>query len=135
MPKYKNNTQYPINWGTAFFDAGEEKEVNYFIPEKESGLIKTSDLPVPEPSLLLAQSLVLSANGSETIEVPYCSGRFSLYLITDGTGIATAKWNEKTASITSAFGLSLENLAWDKNARFTLNSVAGATVNIVAVEV
>ena len=133
MPRYKNSTGHPVTWGPVFFEVSEEKDVGYYIPETESGLTKTADAPAPKTQLLLAQSVTIAAAGSQDFEVPYCE-KFSLNIITEGTGAATVTMGGVAAPLSAAFGLALSGLRWERNAKFTVASEAGATVDVLAVE-
>ena len=134
MPRYKNSTGHPITCGSVFFEVSEEKDVEYYIPEAVSGLTKTADAPVPRTQLLQAQSVAIAAAGSQDFEVPYCAGKFSLNIITEGTGTATLTMGGVTAPLSATVGLALSGLHWEHNAKFTVASEAGATVDVLAVE-
>lgn len=133
MPRYKNSTGHPVTWGSVFFEVSEEEDIDYYIPETESGLTKTADAPAPKTQLLLAESVTIAAAGSQNFEVPYC-GKFSLDIITEGTGTATVTIGSVSAPLTAAFGLALSGLRWERNAKFTVASEAGTTVDVLAVE-
>lgn len=134
MPRYKNSTGHPVTWGSVFFEVSEEKDIEHYIPEAESGLTKTADAPVPKTQLLLAQSVAIAAAGSQDFEVPYCAGKFSLNIITEGAGTATLTMGGVTAPLSAAFGLALSGLCWGRNSKFMVASEAGATVDVLAVE-
>lgn len=90
-------------------------------------------LLLQKTQLLLAQSVAIAKAGSQDFEVPYC-GKFSLNIITEGVGIATLTMGDVIAPLSAAFGLALTGLRWEHNAKFTVASEAGATVDVLAVE-
>ena len=134
MPKYKNNTSSPVLWRSCFFAPGEEREVDFYIDTTNSGLTETSAEPVPHSPLLYVADITLAANGSANISIPLCN-KFNINIITTGDGAATLKIGDSIVAIGAAYGLSLERLDWRYSAKMVLSSTAGATVNVVAVEV
>ncbi len=127
MPTYKNTKDHPISWGARTWTPGEEKPVSFFMPAA-LGLVKISDDPAPAPQVLVSQELVIDAEGSSTIVIPW-SERYLLSAIAI-TGAAKLK-------ISGAF-VPLDDkadyvgvLEWGRVPQLELSSVSGATVRIL----
>jgi hypothetical protein len=132
MPTYKNNTDHTIYMGITAFAPGEEKKIPVYAPD-ELGLTLTSAADTPVSQVLLAQQVTLAASGSADFVVPSCR-KFSLSVVTEGSGLATVTIGNKTVSVDASIGLSLSGLKWGYNAKFSIASTAGSIVNILAVE-
>lgn len=129
MPTYKNNNAYPIMWESASWKPEEEKITSEFLPSA-IGLTKTSDDPAPPSPILLSQNYTLEAETPQTVAVPY-SRRVKISAQTEGDGTATLAIGGKSIPLTQFVGWSSVELDWGTLGNLTLESAAGATVQLL----
>jgi hypothetical protein len=134
MPTYRNDTSVEIRWKGISWASGESRALDHFVPDAALGLTKISDSPsVPSP-ILLSQDVVISAGGSQTLQVPH-AGRFVLSAVAV-LGTAKMRVGAGTEDVTLDATTDYEGtFAWDRAAMIALSSIDGATVRIVAEEV
>lgn len=133
MPTYRNNTSAEIWWKGISWASGESRALDVFVPYVALGLTKTSDSPsVPSP-LLLSQDIVISAGGSQTVQIPH-AGRFILSAVAI-SGAAKMRIGAGIEDVTLDATTDYEGvLLWERAAMVTCSSVDGATVRVLVEE-
>lgn len=130
MPTYKNNTTRSIYYGATSWLPGGERRVAHYIPSA-SGLTLVGDDPVPVSPILVSCMVTLAAATPQYIEVPF-STRVKISAQTVG--------DSETASITIGgasiilspmIGWESVSIPWEVLGVLTLESVAGATVQLL----
>jgi hypothetical protein len=134
MPTYKNEKSYPISFGRHYWVPGEEKRVPFFIPAEEIGLTVVSGDPKPRSQVLYSGEVTVPPGETVTLPVPYCR-KLSLQAATEGDDVAEIHLGERSIRLDGKYGLDLDSLDWGRLGEISLSSLAGATVNLLVMEV
>lgn len=114
--------------------SGESRALDVFVPYVALGLTKTSDSPTAPSPILLSQDIVISAGGTQAVQIPH-AGRFILSAVAV-SGTAKMRVGAGTEDIVLDATTDYEGvLSWERAAMATFSSVDGVTVRIVAEEV
>lgn len=133
MPTYKNETSHPVYWRNLTWASGESRALDHFVPDAALGLTKTSDSPSAPSPLLLSQDIVISAGGTQTVQIPQ-AGRFILSAVAI-SGAAKMRIGAVIEDVTLDATTDYEGvLLWERAAMVTCSSVDGATVRVLVEE-